>query len=370
MLRLLHTSDLHLGAVFPELADQAESRRTDQLATFERIIALALSSQVHLLLVAGDLFASPWPAKDIVTHVQAGFKRLRASGILTVILPGRSDALHAVDGIYGRSLFEDVLVLDPHRLECVTLNIEGQSVCLHTGSVEADRISWPDSIPADSGSVHIGLLHLPAETSAHGANGRWLEAVSWQGWGFDYLVLGGLHHYREVLEDGRLIGCWPGTPEGLTFAETGVRYCVLCGLGSGQPTIEKHPVNMRSMEESRLDVSGCRSMSQVLALIRALGHPKALMRVSLVGRANLLWSARTLWEQAADAFYYLKVDDQTPLLDGPLIEDLARGKGLLGLLARKAQALAMQLPAAERPLLEAALRDILDRCQPMHGDQR
>jgi DNA repair exonuclease SbcCD nuclease subunit len=369
MIRILNTADLHLGAVFPELADCAANRRADQLATFERIIALAMSNKVHLLLVAGDLFASPWPAMEVVTRVQAGFKRLCASGILPVILPGLSDTIRVADGVYGRGVFEGVLVLDPHRLECVKLDIEGQILHLHAGLAEAEGIVWPASVPDESAGLHIGLLHLPASAASNGAVGKWLDAAPWQEWGFDYLALGGSHHYHEWREDGRIRGCCPGSPEGLAFGENGVRYCVLSCLGSGQARIEKHPVNRRVLEEKILDVSVCRSMEQVLVLIRSLGNPDALMRVSLTGQANLILNARSLQTQAADAFYYLEVDDRTPLFDSPLIEDLARGGILQGMLVRKAQTRAARLSKAERPLLEAALRDILQRRQPMHGEQ-
>ena len=54
--------------------------------------------------------------------------------------------------------------------------------------------------------------------------------------GNGYLALGGWHNYREWLEDGRVVGCCPGTPEGLNFSEQGgtLLCCVLPGIGANQ----------------------------------------------------------------------------------------------------------------------------------------
>ncbi len=369
MIRILHTADLHLGSVFSELPGQAASRCADQLATFERIVALAVSNQVHLLLVAGDLFASPWPTKEVVACVRAGFKRLLAKGILPVILPGRSDTLRTADSVYGRGVFENALVLDPHRLECVTLDIGGQALHLHAGLAEGDSIAWPASDKDEAEGLHVGLLHLPATAAPEGYADRLSEATPWQSVRGGYLVLGGLHNYREWREDGRIVGCCSGSPEGLNFAEQGVRYCVLCCLGSGQPSIKKLPVNKRFFEEKSLDVSVCRSTQDVLEMLRSLGSPDVLMRVTLTGEPNLVLNTQILRQQAADAFYYLEIDDQTPLLDSSLFKKLAHSNKLSGLLIRKAQARAACLPVSERHLLEAAMRDILERCQPLGGDQ-
>ncbi len=369
MIRILHTADLHLGSVFPEFYGQAANRRADQLATFDRIIALAVSRQVHLLLVAGDLFASPWPAKEVVDCVQAGFKRLLANGILPVILPGRSDTLRTADGVYGRNVFENVLVLDPHRLECVTLDIGGQSLHLHAGLAEGDQIVWPASDQGETAGVHVGLLHLPGVTASDGDADRLIESVPWRNGKGGYLVAGGLHNYREWLEDGRIVGCCPGSPEGLSFAEQGVRYCVMCCLGSGQPNIEKLPVNKRFFEEKSLDVSDFRSMKRILDMIRSFGNPDLLMRVTLTGQANMVLNTQVLQQQAADAFCYLEINDKTPLLGSALLKKLACSDSMCSLLVRKAQAKAACLPVAERPLLEEAVRDILERCQPLGGDQ-
>lgn len=73
MIRILQTSDLHLDAVFPELDGFAAARRADQMETFGRIVECAIRQKVHLLVVAGDLFASPWPSDDVVAPCETDF---------------------------------------------------------------------------------------------------------------------------------------------------------------------------------------------------------------------------------------------------------------------------------------------------------
>ena len=57
-LRLLHTSDVHLGATFKVLGERGREQRRQLEATFARVVTLAIEERVSVLLIAGDLFDS------------------------------------------------------------------------------------------------------------------------------------------------------------------------------------------------------------------------------------------------------------------------------------------------------------------------
>src|SRR3954470_10500369 len=76
MLRLLHTADVHLGARHADLGDAAAAQRERQFAAFKASVDLAISEQVDLFLVAGDLFDSNVQPRRSVERVAAELGRL------------------------------------------------------------------------------------------------------------------------------------------------------------------------------------------------------------------------------------------------------------------------------------------------------
>jgi DNA repair exonuclease SbcCD nuclease subunit len=368
MIRILHTNDLHLGAAFPEFAECAAARRVDQLETFHRILDLAIREKVQLLVVAGDLFASPWPTADLVTRVHDGFQRLRDHGILSIVLPGSSDAPRFADSIYEHHDFAGALIFDPRDAESATLDIGGESLHVCSGRVANDRIVWPESVSAETGGVRLGLFYDPHASSRHSDAEAWLDGASWQEWDFNYLICGGLHHYREWHQDGHLVGCCAGTPEGLAFWENGVRCCVLACIGTEQVTAEKHPVNTRVFKDEKLDLKDISSQDELVERIRSLGHPDVMMRLTLTGQPTMLLHVPYLQRQVADAFCYLEIDDRIQFMNSPLAEEWAGRNRPSGVLVRKAQALAARRSEKERQVLDRALREILVRCQTGVGE--
>jgi exonuclease SbcD len=77
---LLHVSDCHLGGT---------TSGADRTA-FARVIDLALEHDVDALLVAGDMFDSPFVPAEAVEWTAAQLDRLRCD---VVVLPGNHDAL-------------------------------------------------------------------------------------------------------------------------------------------------------------------------------------------------------------------------------------------------------------------------------------
>jgi DNA repair exonuclease SbcCD nuclease subunit len=369
MIRILHTSDLQLGAVFPEWGERATARRNDQWETFERILALAIDRKVHLLAVSGDLFATPWPLSKSVGRVQKGFDRLREHGILPIVLPGQNETSRSADGIYARGILQGVPVLDPLRPECLTLDVGGRPVCLHSGRLENDRVIWPAQPSGGADGVHVGLVCLPARMSASAMSPRWFEDLLSPDWNPDYIALGGLRHYGEWTTDEGLSGCCPGSPEGVTFEEQGPRYCVVVEFDGGSAWPKKYPVNRRTLVRKNLDIGAMRTGTQILETIRSAGAPDTAMQLFLTGKAEKVFDFMALSRQAADAFYYLQAVDQTTLLDGLAADAMTRKNDLSGSLVRRARAMAEEGGGDKRSVIESALREILLRRQSLQGEQ-
>ena len=180
MLRLMQTSDLHLGARDVELGEAAATLRERRAAAFERSLALAISESVNVVLIAGDLFHSNNVTRGLVDRVGKGLASLAAAGIRTVILPGDHDRLdpssvyHAYDLAALAGAPGSVVVLDP------AAGPAGDVIFADLGLVITARFPAPGL--ADD-RWRVGLVHRltrPRDDEIAGA-------------GVDYLAVGGPH---------------------------------------------------------------------------------------------------------------------------------------------------------------------------------
>src|SRR2546426_7093542 len=100
-LKLLHMADVHLGKAFQMLGAQGAAQRRALEDTFARAVDLAIAQQVHVVLIAGDLFDSPRPSATLVDLAERQLRRLDDRGIWVAMVAGNHDV--APDGFVGGS---------------------------------------------------------------------------------------------------------------------------------------------------------------------------------------------------------------------------------------------------------------------------
>ncbi|MBE0598573.1 MAG: DNA repair exonuclease [Desulfuromonadales bacterium] len=371
-LRFLHTADLHLGAPFPSLGEQAAGRQAAFLTTFERLLTLAIKKDVHLFLVAGDLFDSPHPDPTLVARVQAGLKRLADRGIVTVLLPGTHDNLVAPDAVYRQAQFPGVLLAAPKVEEPVTVTVGGTSVHLYgfafRSSASTGALATMARRPTEG--FHVGLLHGSRQGSP-----EWdyrqkdlpftLEML--RSWNLDYVALGHYHGFEVLEEGGRAYACYPGSPEGKRFGENGPRHAALVSLTREGAQIEQVTVHSQWLETRTLDLAGCDTIEGATAAVRALGHPDLLLRLTLTGIVEAPLDLNALQLCARDAFYHLEFDDRTRLFDSALAARIEKEETVRGVFVRRARRLLEELPPEQRPAVEEAFREVLTRFHAFGG---
>ena len=86
-MRLLHTSDWHLGRRF-----HGTSLLEDQSAALDRIVQLACERSVDLVVIAGDLYDRAIPPAEAVSLFTDTLARLRQAGIAVVAIAGNHDS--------------------------------------------------------------------------------------------------------------------------------------------------------------------------------------------------------------------------------------------------------------------------------------
>jgi exonuclease SbcD len=90
-MRLLHTSDWHLGRTF-----HGASMHAEQEAMVDEIVAVTADSRIDAVVIAGDLFDRAIPPLDAVSLFEDAVARLRATGAQVVAIAGNHDSARRV----------------------------------------------------------------------------------------------------------------------------------------------------------------------------------------------------------------------------------------------------------------------------------
>lgn len=200
-IRLLHTSDLHVGTdIYPEEALQG----------FEAVLGLCRSTSPDAVLIAGDLFDHHRVPDGTIDRVLTDLSDL---GLPVVILPGNHDTVLR-NNIDASDLPANVsLITKPEgqsvTLEQLGLTVWGRPVIDHLPGFRP--LEGMPSQPSDSWFVAM-------------AHGLFMEIVDpirsspitpedVAGAKCDYLALGHVHVFRDVSRNG-VPACYSGAPSG------------------------------------------------------------------------------------------------------------------------------------------------------------
>ena len=229
-LRLLHTSDVHLGAYDSNL-DGAE-RRAAMEETFRRVIDVALHRRVDFVVIAGDFFDNA-RVRDETLHFAA--EQIARAQVPVVLVPGNHD--HVGPGsIYDRFDIESEapnlrLMRSPGgetvALEGLDVELWGRS---HTEQV-ADFSPLGDAPAPGKAAWQIAVAHghfiHPRAAMQHSFHIReeHLRALD-----RDYVALG---HWEQLtrVAGGHVTAAYSGAPLGLAGGRSG-GHVLIVDLGS------------------------------------------------------------------------------------------------------------------------------------------
>src|SRR5260221_1712106 len=111
-MRLLHTSDWHLGRTL-----YGETLLTHQAAFLDWLLAQAIAQEVHAVLVAGDVYDRAVPTTDAVTVLDRALRGFAAARIPVLVTSGNHDSavrlgfgsrLSELAGVHLRTAVADI----------------------------------------------------------------------------------------------------------------------------------------------------------------------------------------------------------------------------------------------------------------------
>lgn len=331
MLRLLQTSDVHLGARHPLLGEHAAEQRQRQFAAFESAVELAITTPVELFVVAGDLFDSSVQSRASVERVAAALRKLVAARISTVILPGPGDALgrgsiyhaHDLAGLAGASAGRGSIDVLTDLAPDVALPDLGARVTARFPASGLPDDGWRigvidrSSRPRDDEIAAAGVDYLAIGGTQAAASGR-AATVSWGSSGAPELV--------------RI----EGEPAGEVFVVT-------LDEAAARPTIERQRVGRTRAERVEVDLPSVADQAALVEALNARGDPDLILDVDLVGdwRDDLDLDPTDVEAALASSFFRIRIQNlgQPLLSPRPLPpEDTIAGTFLRDLEARIAEA--------------------------------
>lgn len=374
MLRLLHTADVHLGARYTDLGEQAAAQRERQFAAFAATVDLAIAEKVDLVLIAGDLFDSNTQPRRSVDRVAHELARLVAAHIRTVIIPGTHDVYDAASvyraydlarlaGSDGRDGL--VTVLTPDRPE---VHVPACDVVVHGRVFATKRAPHSPlldlSAAADTRATwKVGMVHgavaIPGKTDGDEVVVTRDEIAAS---GLDYLALG---HWHSALQGtaGSVMYAYPGAPEPVALDQDRAGKVLLVTLddvrGRKAVAIEERQVGRTRFE--RVEVDAARVGSQP-ALVKELGahaDPDVVLDARIVGVRpdELDLDADEIEAQLRRQFLRIRVRD----LSVPALTEgtLPSPDTIAGAFIRDVEARIAELEAADQAGDAGELRDAL-----------
>ncbi len=287
MVRIIHTSDAHIGKIFNQFGSFGQQLRRQIKDTFREVFALAGKEHVDAVILAGDIFDSPNIARSDLQFFMDVVSSIEPTPVY--FLPGT----WTHDSIFQKAIFRSHQFLDgkPENLYVFTqetpetFRVASGELAIHGRAVLPDTDNPLDGIGPDSqASFNIGLLHtavallqIPEEPGTCALRRDHVECC-----GLDYLALGHWHSFRRYFVDAKTVVQYSGSPETLNFGEDSG--CVaLVTLGSGPARVEKREVGYYKWQELNLSWEVVGSVEALKEQVSRLASPQTILRITMAG---------------------------------------------------------------------------------------
>ena len=328
-IKILHCADMHLDSPFEGLASgKASLRRREQRELLRRLVELAHSEQVDLMLLSGDLLDSD------NTYYETGEELnqcLRGLNIPVFIAPGNHD-YYSPKSPYARlKLPPNVYVFNKSEMEYLPLPQLGVRVY---GAAFTEKRSGAllHGFTAEREEGTMNILCIHGEVGVKDSNYNPISIEDIENSGMDYIALGHIHKASGLLKAGETWYSWPGCPEGRGFDETGEKTVNIIKLSAEKCELETRSIAARRYESVKLDVTG---IDPLLAIHTSLPDDtmQDIYRIILTGEAEGNFDINRLHSNLEEMFFELQIRDETRMFRG--LWDYAGEDSLRGLFLKK-----------------------------------
>ena len=314
MVKILHTADCHLGSPIVGLTPAASAVRRQHLSSaFNDMLDKAKEQSVDVMLIAGDLFDNEYAAPSTVKRLNDF--ALENKNIRIIITPGNHDCIMG-NKCYETLNADNITVFDSGEIECVDmprLNLTVYGV----GNMDAhsERRILRDFYVRDVSRINIMCCHgLITGQGGHALyNPITKEDIA--GSGLDYLALGHVHAYSDIVHLGNVSYAYPGCILGRGFDEQGQKGFIMGNIDKGITDLEFIKSDYPSFRRVYVDCTDACDMTDLLSRAEkcCADIPDAdFVSLVLDGRIKSeLVINRTVVKDALRRFSFIKVADKT-----------------------------------------------------------
>ena len=321
-MKILHTSDLHIGSPLTSRLsqDKVRERKAELLANFERMIEEAVYRRVSLFIIAGDLFDTERVTKSVAERVIGAMAKRPELDFLFLSGNHEKDALVASGVALPKNLklfSEDWTYFDYGEV-CVAGRSE-----IAPGMFSSLNLSYA--------KTNIVVLHGALADGKSG--GEIIGRRELEGKSIDYLALGHYHSYSEerIFDTG--VAVYSGTPEGRGFDEVGEKGFVIIEADGRSARHSFCPFAKRQLRIVDVDLGGASGRAdvdeRVDAALSRVPHGD-LVRLRLCGKRapELFPDEAAILSRWQSAFYHFEVRDDSSIRIDP--EDYKYDRSLKG----------------------------------------
>jgi DNA repair protein SbcD/Mre11 len=327
-MKIVHTSDIRLGASFVGLKLAGDKLRAGLKASLSRIVDYTLSEKADMLLIAGNLFDSHEVSKNLQDYAATQLRRL--GSIPVVILPGQKDT--PTDIAFWRT-WEGMrpptnvyVILDKKKayLKFKDLNC---SIFGLFSSNDGDLnlpAGFTNLLQESKYNIAVASGSLAGMSSAN-RSGNLLS-------NFDYIALGGQPSFMDLSCPG-FRAAFSGGPEQRDYNENQAGNLVEVEITDAKNLkVEKVPFGRFVWKELELQAKEIANNDDLVRKINEHAGENVILRVKLSGLA--LFEAglgpEFVHKQISGGFLYLDIIDEMIVFPENVSEVKVSEKTILG----------------------------------------
>ena len=312
-MKILHCADIHLDSPMEThmTREQAATRNTEILKSFQRMTEYAAKEKIKLVLIAGDFFDG-----ERVT-------RRTVDGILDAVTSTPQIDYLYVSGNHDNwtNAFIDHEV--PVNFKCFTdkwdtFTYDDVSV----SSIEmtkANAETLYEQLPKQNNSINIVMLHGQTSTVSGVDN---VNLTLLKNKNIQYLALGHIHKYSWGQLDSDGIYCYPGCLEGRGFDECGKKGFVVLDTDARKIEPAFIPFSLREIHNIEIDITGCLNNTEIYNAMKKETRDiqkDDMVEFILTGTQDISTdiSIKYLYRLADSDFFFVKIKDTTKVAIDP-----------------------------------------------------
>jgi DNA repair exonuclease SbcCD nuclease subunit len=292
-LKILLTSDLHLGMKFASLPEVGSLLAEARFLCLKRLVDLANTRKCGLLVVAGDLFERTSVPKRDVQRAAGALADFQ--GALVAVLPGNHDYFSAEDELWKRfreAGGNSLLLLEEERP--YSLSSHGLDACLYPGPCvskhsKANAVSWIKEAERDKKvRHHIGVAHGSLEGVSPDFKSDYypMKTSELHSYGLDLWLLGHTHarHPKAPTARDRVFIAGTPEPDGFDCGHEGSAWLIQVS-GDGAVSSEALSTGAYRFVHENAEIRGPADLAAIVKrLVAAPDAKHALLKAVLSGR--------------------------------------------------------------------------------------